>query len=365
VSTAATAPTRSKDRPDRFLSPRDKRIGYPHWAQAKREAPKNGYIQLPEKYLYPSLQDACTYLAYRLLLRMAIECYRYDGQRWEYTDRNAEEFAKELNVSKDGISKALLELRGKGFAEAEEFKNRTLYRPLEDAFPADPVPKKPPQREEGSCTGVLDDNAEDEDSVTSDKEEQEKQFPVSSPFQKRVFRIARGQHRHRAKVGFFVERFEHESDSELDGFGELTFEEGTLRFCSRIGRQAEEKSPSDIPRAAERAAASGHPARDKFPIFMDACARAELPASRVDWERARKTFAKLTVEQQMAAVRGIEDRIACGEFHDKRFSPRPDKFLGDFAWERPLRTKGSKASSEEKIARAMRHAAELEGRRRP
>jgi hypothetical protein len=338
---------------------------------------------IPEVYFFPSLQALCTYLAYRVLLRMAWESYLAYGKRWEWTAKTAKDLAAELGASEDGVDEALKELRFKNLVEGKANGKRMLYRPLEGNFPCEPVPKKPPAAEGNLRTVVRDENPEVYETEDSDKNG----FDESSPgqrepraFQKRIFQIGCGRDLHRAKVGFFVEVFEHESDSELGGHGELTFSGGRLRYCSRIGRTA---STTEEPKAANRTGgpqSNGAPKQSplidpaeshgapKFDVFMAACARAELPSSRVDWEAARGVWKTLSLPERIAAVQGIENRIANGEFSDPAFRPRPDTYMNKRVWERPLRPQAPQqrpkdVERREKQERLLSWAAQQDRRR--
>ena len=331
MSSTAAAPARaSKPKISRPPSARESRAGgaWPEWTRKHKARPEQ-FLGAPREYYSPALQAACTYLAYRIILLYAVTTYDIYGKRWLWMDKKSKEIAAELGVSEDGVDGALMELRKSGFFEGKDLGNQVLYRAIEENFPLGTPKRKPAASEEDARAAVREESTQDDENEEKPKNE----FAESSPmnFQQRTFRILRGRHTHRSKVGFFVERFEHESDCEAEGFASLSFHHGTLRLHSRIG--GAEKPPGAGPAPGDDAV----PVKgDKFPIFMDNCARAELPACRSDWERARKAWNKLTLEQQLLAIKGIEERIECGEFTNPRFRPKPQNYL-DFAWERPLR----------------------------
>jgi hypothetical protein len=79
--------------------------------------------------------------------------------------------------------------------------------------------------------------------------------------------------------------------------------------------------------------------------FAAAVADAELPQSSVDQERARRFFFELPVSDRQAAIAGLRERIAKGEFENPTYRPRPDNYIRNRVWERPVKEKPAKRKS--------------------
>jgi hypothetical protein len=98
-----------------------------------------------------------------------------------------------------------------------------------------------------------------------------------------------------------------------------------------------------------------------FGTFLEAGTKAGLPASREDWNEAERIWKTLSTADRLAAVRGIEARIDCGEFMEAQFRPRPDKYLEKRAWERPLRpSKTAKSKHSDSNRQLMEMAEEVD-----
>jgi Helix-turn-helix domain len=76
--------------------------------------------------------------------------------------------------------------------------------------------------------------------------------------------------------------------------------------------------------------------------FERAASAAELPESSVDRERARRFFFALTMEERRQAIAGLEARRLAGEFSNPFYRPRPDNYLRNRIWERPIKQKQPK-----------------------
>jgi len=88
---------------------------------------------------------------------------------------------------------------------------------------------------------------------------------------------------------------------------------------------------------------------ESYSDFSKAVEEAQLPASAVDHERARRFFFELPLEERKAAILGLKLRIASGEFENPVFRPRPDNYLRNRVWERPVREKRKRHTWREKI----------------
>ncbi len=103
---------------------------------------------------------------------------------------------------------------------------------------------------------------------------------------------------------------------------------------------------------------------ENFNLFLEVCDMAEMRGSGSDLKAARFEWGRLSLIDQLAACKGIKDRIAAGELADPGFRPLMQNYLKNHTWERTIRDKRS-ASAPTKADRAvdiLRRNLALEGK---
>ncbi len=74
-------------------------------------------------------------------------------------------------------------------------------------------------------------------------------------------------------------------------------------------------------------------------MYLDVCHMAEMQGSETDLKAARVLWVRLSLSEQLAACKGIKDRIAAGELADPGFRPLPQNYLKNRIWQRTVRNK--------------------------
>ncbi len=77
--------------------------------------------------------------------------------------------------------------------------------------------------------------------------------------------------------------------------------------------------------------------------FREAVSLCELPASEMDLAAAKMEWKQLDPDQKRAALKGLNDRHAAGEFADPAFRPLPQNYLKKRLWQRPVRVSAQAA----------------------
>lgn len=137
-------------------------------------------------------------------------------------------------------------------------------------------------------------------------------------------------------------QFDSDVEIECDGF---LRNDGVLRLSIRAiqERKAGEGYPKNI--SGDHPQVKQSIQSSNFSLYETAWLGHGINASPGDWSAARKEWAKLPMEQQLASVAGIQDRFAAGEYDEARFIPLPQNYLLKKLWMRPVR--GRKKNSEE------------------
>lgn len=78
---------------------------------------------------------------------------------------------------------------------------------------------------------------------------------------------------------------------------------------------------------------------DNFGMFLHACEGAQMQGSETDLKTARALWIQLEFGEQLEACKGITDRVAAGEYAESGFTPLPQNYLKNKAWQRTIRLK--------------------------
>jgi hypothetical protein len=78
---------------------------------------------------------------------------------------------------------------------------------------------------------------------------------------------------------------------------------------------------------------------DGFTEFHQVAEAAGMSGSDIDLAEARREWRVLDFEQRAAAIQGIHDRVAAGEYSDPAFVPSPLNYLRRRKWQAPIRDK--------------------------
>lgn len=152
-------------------------------------------------------------------------------------------------------------------------------------------------------------------------------------------------------------QFEAETETEFDA-----------RMCDGIltirakGEQREKSTRSQLRVDSQQVTDT-----TKFGIFQSAFLKRKVNFAPNDWVLARSTWNVLDLEEQLAAVRGIEDRFEQGEYDDPKYIALPQNYLMKKLWMRPIRPRKTDGKLQTSIKKAMDWARnvdeELTGRR--
>ncbi len=145
----------------------------------------------------------------------------------------------------------------------------------------------------------------------------------------------------------FLPIYGQSTDTLRTKYGHFTDSGGSTRAGKGIGNGSFLKEEG----VGETIVALALPSDDfgRFREFADA---AELPASEVDWEAAREEWKRLEIAVRLAAVQGLKDRVAAGEWSDPAFRPLPQNYLKNRIWQRPIKL--SKPPARSKMDEAER-----------
>ena len=91
----------------------------------------------------------------------------------------------------------------------------------------------------------------------------------------------------------------------------------------------------------------------KFRAFEQACRRAKLSWSSSDLGAMYKVWCGLSPGDRDAAIQGIVDRAAAGEFSDPRYCPLPQNYLQKRIWERAVRKSAGATKGDIEAQRAF------------
>ena len=80
-----------------------------------------------------------------------------------------------------------------------------------------------------------------------------------------------------------------------------------------------------------------------FHVYENAWLKHGINAAPGDWSEARAAWSQLSMEEQLAAVKGVLDRFEQGEYDDPRFIQLPQNYLRKKLWMRPVRPRKAPA----------------------
>jgi hypothetical protein len=102
-----------------------------------------------------------------------------------------------------------------------------------------------------------------------------------------------------------------------------------------------------------------------FGIFQSAFLKHKVNFAPNDWVLARSTWNVLELGEQLAAVKGIEERFELGEYDDPKYISLPQNYLKHKTWMRPVRGRRSekvKVFRDEATVRAAHELARAKDR---
>ncbi len=115
-----------------------------------------------------------------------------------------------------------------------------------------------------------------------------------------------------------------------------TVEESYPSGSTTRGRANESESVSDSEGGSKELSL-----QDDFHRFTEACAIAEMVGSESDLFMARTWWVRLDLADRLAAVAGIKDRVAAGEYDEARYRPLPQNYLQQKLWQRTIRPRAA------------------------
>ena len=197
----------------------------------------------------------------------------------------------------------------------------------------------------------------DEETAEEDKSKRAGALPVFS----RPQRLRGGARPRPKELPAAASRLRITSDSEIEYSGTIC--DGTLFLEFKVPKgEHEAKAKRQEFKTFESKSKKQHDGVIHDPLFSEferTCRKVGLTYSPQDLAKAYAQWEKRSVEEQRAAIQGLLDRHAAGEYENPTFRPLPHNYLKNGVWHRAVRKPAGATGKIEEFRRAVTGARKI------